>query len=144
MNGGRAPGRCDRLFRLPRARGGGSRAEEEGSVTAEMAVGLPTLALVLGGALWAVAVVGVQLECVDAARTGARAAARGESLDAVRRMAGLAAPAGAVVSVTRDAELSRVTISATVRPVKAALLPGIVIRADATAATEPGAEETGP
>ena len=48
-------------------------------VTAETAVVLPVLLLVLAGAVAAVVVVGAQLRCVDAAREGARAAARGES-----------------------------------------------------------------
>lgn len=120
------------------------RRSEAGSVTAEMAVGLPALALVLGGALWAVAAVAVQLECVDAARAGARAAARGEPLHVVRQVTGRAAPAGAVVTVTRDADLSRVTVTATMRPGGAGLIPGIVIEADATSATEPGAQEVAP
>ena len=51
-------------------------------VTAETAVVLPVLLLVLAGAVAAVVVVGAQLRCVDAAREGARAAARG---DATRR-----------------------------------------------------------
>ncbi|WP_184978534.1 TadE family type IV pilus minor pilin [Sphaerisporangium rubeum] len=109
-----------------------------------MAVGLPVLALVLGGALWAVAAVAVQLECVDAARAGARAAARGESLDVVRQVTGRAAPAGAAVAITRDADLSRVTVTATMRPGGAGLIPGVVIRADATSATEPGVQEGAP
>jgi Flp pilus assembly protein TadG len=108
-------------------------------VTAEMAVGLPVLALVVGGALWAVVAVGVQVECADAARAGARAAARGEPLEAVRRMVARAAPAGAVISVTRDPTLSRVTISAAIRPGRVSLIPEAPIKADATSATEPGA-----
>ena len=51
-------------------------------VTAETAVVLPVLLLVLLCAVAAVTVVGAQLRCVDAAREGARAAARGET-DAV-------------------------------------------------------------
>ncbi|MBX6168101.1 MAG: hypothetical protein IRY84_10740, partial [Thermobispora bispora] len=39
---------------------------DRGSVTAEAAVLLPVLLIVLGAALWAVAIVGVQLQCVDA------------------------------------------------------------------------------
>src|SRR5206468_10387938 len=53
--------------------------DERGMVTAETAVVLPVLLLVLAGAVAAVTVVGVQLRCVDAAREGARAAARGET-----------------------------------------------------------------
>ncbi|MFC6079528.1 TadE family type IV pilus minor pilin [Sphaerisporangium aureirubrum] len=114
---------------------------ERGAVTAEMAVGLPVVGLVLGGALWGVVAVGVQLECVDAARVGARAAARGEPLEEVRRVVARAVPAGAVVLVSRDAELSRVTVSATIRPGSMALIPAVPIKADAVSATEPGVQE---
>ncbi|WP_347943132.1 TadE family type IV pilus minor pilin [Sphaerisporangium sp. TRM90804] len=100
---------------------------------------LPALVLVLGVALWAVAAVGVQLQCVDAARAGARAAARGESLDAVHRAVARAAPPGAVVSVSRDLGLSRVTVTATLRPSWAVAVPELPLRATATSATEPGA-----
>ncbi|GAB3882575.1 hypothetical protein GCM10027612_13340 [Microbispora bryophytorum subsp. camponoti] len=41
---------------------------ERGSVTAETAVALPALVVVLIASLWAVTVVGAQLRCVDAAR----------------------------------------------------------------------------
>ncbi|MFC4589081.1 TadE family type IV pilus minor pilin [Sphaerisporangium corydalis] len=111
-----------------------------GSATAEMAVALPSLALVLGAALWAVTAVAAQLECVDAARAGARAAARGEPLEAVRQAAGGAAPAGATVSVTRGPERSQVTVAASVRPGWVIGLPAIPVTASATSATEPGAD----
>src|SRR5688500_20233283 len=58
---------------------------DAGMVTAETAVVLPVLLLVLAGAVAAVTVVGAQLRCVDAAREGARAAARGESVAEVTR-----------------------------------------------------------
>jgi Flp pilus assembly protein TadG len=56
--------------------------DERGMVTAETAVVLPVLLLVLAGAVAAVTVVGAQMRCVDAAREAARAAARGEPVDA--------------------------------------------------------------
>ncbi|WP_405143521.1 TadE family type IV pilus minor pilin [Sphaerisporangium sp. NBC_01403] len=121
------------------ARRHGLLGADRGSATAEMAVALPSLVLVLGAALWAIAAVTAQLECVDAARAGARAAARGEPLEAVRHAAGEAAPAGATVSVTRDAELSRVTISASVRPSWLIAMPAVPVGASASSATELGA-----
>ncbi|MET8156400.1 TadE family type IV pilus minor pilin [Sphaerisporangium sp. NPDC005289] len=135
-----------RRWRSRRRRGTGRpgfpRSESEsGSVTAETAVALPSLALVLGAALWAIAAVGARLECVDAARAGARAAARGEALEVVRRFAGRAAPPGAVVSITRDAELSRVTVSATIRPSWAVGMPPVHVAATATSATEGGVDD---
>ncbi|HJX42614.1 MAG TPA: TadE family type IV pilus minor pilin, partial [Geodermatophilus sp.] len=55
-------------------------------VTAETAVVLPVLLLVLAAVVAAVVVVGAQLRCVDAAREGARAAARGEDPAAVQAL----------------------------------------------------------
>ncbi|MFD8532164.1 TadE family type IV pilus minor pilin [Streptosporangium canum] len=112
----------------------------QGSVTAETAVVLPAVVVMLAAALWAVAAVGAQLECVDAARTGARAASRGESLEQVRDGVLAAAPAGARVVVTRSAEVTRVEVSVRIRPRWGASLPAVTIRATAVSATEPGAE----
>ena len=63
-------------------------------VTAETAVVLPVLLLVLAGAVAAVVVVGAQLRCVDAAREGARAAARGEAAGGRPELVRRAAPDG--------------------------------------------------
>ena len=105
-------------------------------VTAETAVVLPVLLLVLAGAVAAVVVVGAQLRCVDAAREGARAAARGEDaamvLDLVRR----AAPDGAVVTVAVEGEEVRVTVSARMSPLGPVPL-GTTVSAEAVALREP-------
>ncbi|MFF4987984.1 TadE family type IV pilus minor pilin [Streptosporangium saharense] len=114
-----------------------------GSVTAETAVALPALVVVLAAALWAVTVAGARLECVDAARAGARAASRGESLERVRSGVLAAAPAGARVTVTRGPETTRVEVSVTVTPGWGTSLPGITVHATAVSATEPGAEQPG-
>ncbi|MEU9887281.1 TadE family type IV pilus minor pilin [Sphaerisporangium sp. NPDC051011] len=113
-------------------------------MTAEMAVALPSLALVLGAALWALTVVAAQLECVDAARAGARAAARGEPLDAVRHTAARAGPPEATVSVARQPSVSRVTVSASIRPGWAIAVPPISVSASAVSTTEPGADDPPP
>ena len=78
----------------------GHRAEG-GTATAELAVALPSLVLVLAVALGAVHLGLDQVRCVDAARLGARALARGEPEAAVLREVAAAAPAGAQLSVTR-------------------------------------------
>ncbi|MFV2173978.1 TadE family type IV pilus minor pilin [Actinomadura sp. LOL_016] len=107
--------------------------------TAEVAVALPSLVLVTAIVLWGMTAVSTQLTCNDAARTGARAAARGESLTAVRALVVKAVPEGATVKVTRDAATVHVDVSV---PVDApAELPALTIRAHAAAATEPGATE---
>ncbi|WP_184615725.1 TadE family type IV pilus minor pilin [Sphaerisporangium krabiense] len=117
----------------------GSRPRDKGSVTAETAVALPTLVLVLGAALWGIAVVAAQMECVDAARTGARAAARGEPLDGVREAAARAGPRGASVSVERHSRISRVTVSATIQLGWSFTVPPLSVSASAVSTTEPGA-----
>lgn len=111
----------------------------KGSVTAETAVVLPAVVVVLAAALWAVAAVGAHLECVDAARTGARAASRGEPLERVRGDVLAVAPPGASVVVSRTAEVTRVEVSASVRPGWGVSLPAVTVRAAAVSATEPGA-----
>ncbi|GII86811.1 hypothetical protein Ssi03_48010 [Sphaerisporangium siamense] len=116
----------------------GARRRDKGSVTAETAVALPALVLVLGAALWGIAVITAQMECVDAARTGARAAARGEPLDGVREAAARAGPRGASVSVERHSRISRVTVSAAIHPGWALTVPPISVSASAVSTTEPG------
>ena len=54
-----------------------SRQRDGGMATAELAVVLPTLVLVIAVGLTMVSVVLAQVRCVDAAREAARAAARG-------------------------------------------------------------------
>nr|WP_110945468.1 TadE family type IV pilus minor pilin [Streptomyces avicenniae] len=99
---------CDRAAR----RGG-----DGGYVTAESAIVVPALVLLLGAMLWGLGAVLVQLRCGDAARAGARAAARGEPVADVTAVAEAAAPGGARVEVHRDGELYRVRVlAATVGP----------------------------
>src|SRR5947199_10737225 len=89
---------------------------EAGMVTAETAVVLPVLLLVLAAAVSALVVVGSQLRCVDAAREAARAAARGDSAGAVRSVALRAGPDGTGVEVTSSGARVTVRVSAPVRP----------------------------
>lgn len=88
---------------------------DAGTVTAEMAVVLPALAVVLVFALWSVAAVTAQLRCVDAARIAARALARGEGTVASVSAARSAAPAGAQVDVSRSGGLLAVEVRAIAR-----------------------------
>jgi Flp pilus assembly protein TadG len=112
-------------------------------VTAETAVVLPVLLLVLAGAVAAVTVVGAQLRCVDAAREGARAAARGEPDVTVSRLVGELSPDGAVSRVTGDADEVRVTVTVRVAPLGPVPI-AVPLSATAVAVREPGsAEESG-
>jgi hypothetical protein len=104
---------------------------DRGAVTAEAAMALPALVLVLAAGLWAISVVAAQLACVDAARAGTRAAARGEPLEAVRAAALKAAPPQANASVEQQGDLFKVRVSAVVRPNWAAVMPSITVSATA-------------
>jgi hypothetical protein len=86
-----------------------------GTATAELAVVLPAVVLLGASGVWAVAAAAAQLRCVDAAGTGARALARGESTAAVSSAVAVVAPAGAAVSISRTGELAVVEVRMTVR-----------------------------
>jgi hypothetical protein len=83
-------------------------------VTAETAMVIPVLVAVAGTLVWGVMAAAAQVRCVDAARAGARAAARSEEPAAVVRAAREAAPKGARVSVQRAGDM--VTVRVTVPP----------------------------
>lgn len=119
--------------RVERAR---RRSGARGSVTAETAAVLPALMIVLAAALWAVQAVNVQLECVDAARAAARAAARGEPVDQVRDIARAGTRPDAQIAITRDSDMTKVEITVDTRPSWATSLPALRISATASAATE--------
>ena len=113
----------------------GRRAADRGFATAEAAVALPVLVVLLVAALSAVAGVTAQMRCVDAARETVRAAARGDTgAPAVGRRV---APSGAAVSVTRDSRMVRSVVSARVRPL-GPWFPAVTVRATAVAVVEPG------
>ncbi|MER6944103.1 TadE family type IV pilus minor pilin [Nonomuraea sp. NPDC000554] len=112
------------------------QSPSRGSITAETAAMLPALMVVLAAALWAIQAVGAQLECVDAARTAARAAARGEPLDQVRALVRSATRPEAHVDVSRNPDTTTVEISLDVRPAWGASLPAVRVTASATADTE--------
>lgn len=114
------------------------RRADRGSVTAETAVLLPVLLVVLAAAIAVLACVAAQLRCVDAARGAARAAARGEPVDVVRAAGERLGPPGAAVRVTTGGDDVEVVVSATVRPFGRLLgvLPGVAVSGRAVAAVE--------
>lgn len=73
---------------------------ESGAATAELAVAMPAVVLALTAVIAAGQAVVGQVECVDAARAAARAAARGDSPEHVVELARAAAGGGAPVAVT--------------------------------------------
>jgi hypothetical protein len=111
-------------------------ASDRGSVTAEVAVALPALMLIVAVAIGAVTVVTAQLRCVDAAREAARAAVRSEPDAVVRELAAQAAPAGGTAAVASDGERVTVTVQATVH-LLGGLLPAVAVTGRAVGLREP-------
>lgn len=109
----------------------GSTADR-GGVTAETAAALPSLVLVLGIALAAVQAAAVHVACVDAARVGARALARGEPEHAVRAAVADTAPGSADVEVSEDGGTARVAVTA---PIPLGPLIDLPLQARGRAAT---------
>lgn len=113
-----------------------ARRQDRGMATAEMAVALPALVVLVAAGMTAVSVLTVQLRCVDAAREAARAAARGENAAVVRSLAERSGPGGSDVAVTSGAQEVEVTVSAEADPV-GGLLPAVHVQATAVALREP-------
>ena len=112
--------------------------DDSGTATAELAVVIPAVVLLAASGVWAVSAAAAQLRCVDAAGTGARALARGETTAAVSRAVAEVAPAGAAVSISRTDGLAVVEVRMTVRlpgPWPRAG-PGVVVGERAVAALE--------
>ena len=109
-----------------------------GSVTAETAVLLPVLLVVLAAAIGVLACVAAQLRCVDAARGAARAAARGDDPSVVRSTGQRLAPPGARVVQSAAGDTVEIVVTAQVRPFGAALglLPAVAVSGRAVAAVE--------
>ena len=103
------------------------RAADRGSATAELAVSLPALVLLLLVGLSALVVVRDQIACVDLAREAVRAAARGEP----------APDSGtATITIATEGDLVRATVRLRRAPL-GGRVPGIGVTATAVAAVEP-------
>lgn len=101
--------------------GPGRPRSDRGSVTAETAVVLPVLLIVLAAAVGVLASVAAQLRCIDAARAAARVAARGDDPAVVRMTAERLAPPDARVMIDTTGDVVEVRVSAEVRPFGSAL-----------------------
>lgn len=106
-----ASGSRGRIRRTGVSTAGGST----GSVTAELALTLPAVVLVLSALLGAGQVIGAQLRCADAARAGARLAARGEPVGVVTVAGRRLAPDGGRVEVSTGGAVVSVAVSARIR-----------------------------
>jgi hypothetical protein len=110
---------------------------DAGYVTAEAAVVLPVLVVFTAMLLWGLLAATAQIRCVDAARAGARAAARSEPRDVSLATATAAAPRGARVVLRRDGDLVRVRVTArSLGPGRLARLLSVTVGAEAAALAE--------
>ncbi|MEU4872744.1 TadE family type IV pilus minor pilin [Streptomyces sp. NPDC021608] len=117
----------------PRLAGRRVLAGDGGFVTAEAAVVLPVLVAFAMALVWGLLVVSAQIRCVDAARAGARAAARQDPADAVLAVTRATAPRGSDVTVDREGGQVRVVVVA--KPPALRGLP-FEVREEAVAAAE--------
>lgn len=137
---GELEGRGERAGRVRHARHGQDRAragpagrQDKGAVTAEAAMAVPVLVIFVLALLWALMAASAQIRCVDAARAGARAAARSEPEAQVRDAALSAAPPRARVDVERVGGLWHVTV---VAPAPGLGPLAVTLRSEAAAAAE--------
>ncbi|MFI1649189.1 TadE family type IV pilus minor pilin [Streptomyces avidinii] len=92
---------------------GGVRGKSDrGYVTAEAALVIPALVLFAALLVWALMAAAAQIRCVDAARAGARAAARSEPVEVAEAAARAAAPEGARVELARVGDVWRIRVVA--------------------------------
>ncbi|HYO85135.1 MAG TPA: TadE family type IV pilus minor pilin [Dermatophilaceae bacterium] len=91
-------------------------------VTAELALALPAVVVVLATAITVFLAAAAQLRCLDAAAAAARAAARCDSRSAVLEVARRGAPVGSEVQLTADRAVA-VTVTAP-SPALGRWLPG--------------------
>lgn len=111
---------------------------ERGMVTAEIAVGLVTLALVVALAIQVVDLVMLQTRCSDVAAAVARQLARGDAAAAAE--AENTRPAGARIEVQRSSDAVVVTVRLERRIGPLSGVGTIPLGARATVLAEPGAQ----
>lgn len=130
-----APSRRRRALRARRG-----VAAEGGSVTAETAVLLPALVVVLVMLLWVLSVAAAQIRCVDASRVASRGLARGEDPGVVRAVAAAAAPRDARIEMLVADNTVTVTVTAAISPPGAlgGDLTTVTVGSSATAMRERG------
>lgn len=92
--------------------GRGTGSPSDGYVTAELAMALPTLLLILVASLYALSAQSLSGRCADAARAGARDLARGDDGAAVSGRVRAALPAGGTATVRRQPGLVGLEVSA--------------------------------
>ncbi len=104
-------------------------------MTAEVAVLLPIIVVLVAAVLGLAHAASVQMRCADAARAGARAAALGDDDPAVRAVVVRVAGEGAQVAVARSDGWVVVEVERSLTLM--GLRVGLTVRGDATARAEP-------
>lgn len=94
---------------------------------------MPALVLFAMTLVWGLVASSAQIQCVDAARAGARAAARSEPGAVAVAAARSAAPAGATVTLRRVGDLWRVRVEA---PLPGPGVSALTLSAEAAALAE--------
>lgn len=122
-----------RRRRLP-----GRRPRDSGYATVELALAIPSLVLLTLALAGVLAGVATQIRCVDAARLGARAAARGEPPKEVESAVARAAP-GSSVRISTEDGLIHVSVAAPVAAVP--MLRAFTVHAEAYEAAETAPDE---
>ncbi|MCQ9368617.1 pilus assembly protein [Brevibacterium sp. 50QC2O2] len=92
-----------------RAGSAGARSDR-GAAAAEFAMIMPAIVLIILMVLGTATIGLTQLQAYEAARAGAREAARGEASSAVTKAAQAKAGSSAAVKITRDGEYTRVSV----------------------------------
>lgn len=124
-----------------RAASGSFDSSEAGAVTAEFAVALPAVIFLLALLMGSIATGVVQLQLEESARVGARAAARGEAMEDVRRVA---QDVGTDISVVVTDYSETVTVQTSRQaPGLIGEITGWTLYADSTIPAEPAAIKPG-
>lgn len=118
--------------------------DEGGMATAEFAVAMPAVLLVLGLCLGAVSLGVDSVRCLGAAGVAARSVARGDPPAVAVAAARRAGPSGATVSVSTDASDVRVVVRAPRGWLNRVLGLSVVPSGTAVAVREDEAEPAGP
>lgn len=105
-------------------------------MTAEFAVLLPVVTLMIAVVLVVVGCAGAQLRCADAARAGARSAALGDPDSVVATVAQQVGGGAVRIAVHRDGDWVRVEVQQQLGP-DLPVLGAITVRGEATGRAEP-------
>ena len=121
------------------------RRTDAGTATAELAMTVPAVVLMSVLCVWSLLAVAAHIRCLDAARSGARELARGESLQRVRSVSEARAPAGARVELRRSGD-DLVAVIVRVRvavPLAGPHGPGVEVGGQVVAASERAGDDLG-